>query len=388
MLARKTRIVAALIVLFATFTQPLTPAVAKEVAPPRTPNPKIQMAILLDCSGSMSGLIHQARTQLWKTVNEFAKATRADRPVQLEVALYEYGSAHYPAEEGFLKQLVPLTDDLDRVSEALFALSTSGSQEYCGQVIDAATRHLKWSDNPHDLKCIFIAGNEPFTQGPVDFREACRRAIAGDITVNTIHCGTPAAGISGNWQEGAQLADGSFMNIDHNQQVAAIPAPQDKELARLNAELNKTYVAYGTPQARQVAKDRQEAQDRNVAAASPAAASERFAFKAKAQYANTGWDMVDACREEKLKLEDLKEEELPDEMKKMTLAERKAYLAAKQAQRQKIQAEMKRLSDQRDKFLTAERKKLANQQGDTLDQAILHAARHQATRKEFTFGAN
>jgi hypothetical protein len=306
----------------------------------------------------------------------------------LEVALYEYGSGHYPAEEGYLKQLVPLTDDLDRVSEALFALSTSGSQEYCGQVIDAATRHLKWSDNPRDLKCIFIAGNEPFTQGPVDFREACRHAIGKDITVNTIHCGAAGQGVSGKWEEGAQLADGSFMNIDHNQQVAAIPAPQDKELTRLNAELNKTYVAYGDVARRNAAKDRQEEQDKNVSGASPAAAAERFAFKAKAQYANTGWDIIDGCRAGKIKLDELTEDQLPDEMKKMTLDERKAYVAKKQEHRQKIQQQMKKLSSERDKFLAAERKKLAAEQGDTLDQAIINAARHQATRKDYKFTAN
>ena len=32
----------------------------------------IQMAILLDTSGSMDGLIEQAKAQLWKIVNELA----------------------------------------------------------------------------------------------------------------------------------------------------------------------------------------------------------------------------------------------------------------------------------------------------------------------------
>ena len=36
----------------------------------------IQMAILLDTSGSMEGLIEQAKTQLWKIVNEMALAKK------------------------------------------------------------------------------------------------------------------------------------------------------------------------------------------------------------------------------------------------------------------------------------------------------------------------
>ena len=48
---------------------------AQEVAVEKKP-PLIQMAILLDTSGSMSGLIEQAKTQLWTIVNEFATARR------------------------------------------------------------------------------------------------------------------------------------------------------------------------------------------------------------------------------------------------------------------------------------------------------------------------
>ncbi len=40
--------------------------------------PLVQIAILLDTSGSMSGLINQARAQLWSIVNEFIFAKRLD----------------------------------------------------------------------------------------------------------------------------------------------------------------------------------------------------------------------------------------------------------------------------------------------------------------------
>ena len=38
-------------------------------------------------------------------------------------------------------------------------------------------------------RSIFIAGNEPFTQGPVNYAESCKAAITKGIIVNTIHCG-------------------------------------------------------------------------------------------------------------------------------------------------------------------------------------------------------
>ncbi|MDF1788917.1 MAG: hypothetical protein P1U82_23855, partial [Verrucomicrobiales bacterium] len=38
------------------------------------PQPKVQLALLLDTSNSMDGLIEQAKTQLWKVVNTFIGA--------------------------------------------------------------------------------------------------------------------------------------------------------------------------------------------------------------------------------------------------------------------------------------------------------------------------
>ena len=53
---------------------------------------------------------------------------------------------------------------------------------------------MAWSNSPADLKVIFIAGNEPFTQGPVNFRKASARARARGVVVNTIHCGSREEG--------------------------------------------------------------------------------------------------------------------------------------------------------------------------------------------------
>ena len=82
------------------------------------------------------------------------------------------------------------------MSEELFALKTNGGDEYCGMVIQKATRNLEWSKNKNDLKLIYIAGNEPFTQGPVSYQSAIADAKEHGITVNTIHCGSAQEGAS------------------------------------------------------------------------------------------------------------------------------------------------------------------------------------------------
>src|SRR6187549_709353 len=75
---------------------PIEPARRPVAAKPK----KIQVALLLDTSGSMDGLIDQAKSQLWRIVNELASAQRDGQTAQVEIALYEYGKQTVSAEDG------------------------------------------------------------------------------------------------------------------------------------------------------------------------------------------------------------------------------------------------------------------------------------------------
>lgn len=342
----------------------------------------IQMAILLDTSNSMDGLINQAKTTLWKIVNELAIAKKGGKSPRLEVALYEYGKSSIPAAEGYIRQVTPLTADLDRVSEELFKLTTNGGDEYCGKVIKSATMGLQWSKNNKDLKVIFIAGNEPFTQGDVDYKASVKNTIAKGIIVNTIFCGSYKEGVDTGWKDGADRADGKYMNIDQNQMVADIKAPQDEEIVKLGNELNKTYVAYGATGEKK--KMRQSEQDRNASSMNKEAIVQRSVAKASVQYDNASWDLVDAAKNDSSSIEKLKEEELPAEMQKMNKQERKAYVENKLKERDAIQKKINKLNQERRAYVDKEMKKQASQ--NTLDQAVIKAIRSQAGGKNFIFG--
>lgn len=354
-------------------------------AVPAQEKPVVQLALLLDTSGSMEGLIEQAKSQLWKIVNEFARAKGPGgvRP-EIQVALYHYGSPSLGAETGYIKQLVPLTDDLDKISEELFKLRTSGGDEYCGAVIRKAADELQWSTSKTAYKAIFIAGNEPFTQGPVTYSEACKGAVSKGIIVNTIHCGPEQQGVETGWKDGATLADGAFMSIDHNAQVVHIEAPQDKEIAELGQKINGTYVAYGKVGVEGARN--QAVQDSNAAVAGRGGASvsvERAVTKASAAYNNAGWDLVDATRKKQVELKELKDEDLPEEMRKLDEKGREGYLAKKAEERGAIQTRIQQLSAEREKFLAEKRKALPE---TTLDAAIVGAVRAQATKNGMAFG--
>ena len=341
----------------------------------------IQLALLLDTSNSMDGLIDQAKSQLWKIVNELATTKKDRQPVDLYVALYEYGKDAIPAQEGHLRNIVPFTQDLDRISDELFKLKTNGGQEYCGKVIMEAVNNLQWRRSNDELKIIFIAGNEPFTQGDVDYKQACKKAVKNGIVVNTIFCGNYDKGIQTMWKDGADISDGKYMNIDQNAAIVHIDAPQDVEIIKLGKQLNKTYIAFGNNGREK--KELQAEQDENSLSLSNEVMVQRSVTKSGGQYKNSAWDLVDAKKDGTIKVEELKDEELPDEMKKMDMQERRDYLDKKEKEREAIQAKISTLNDERSKYVA--QKMLENKNDNTLDAVMIKTIREQAKQKNYKF---
>lgn len=352
-------------------------------AKPAEEAPKIQLAILLDTSSSMDGLIGQAKSQLWKIVNEFIAAKQDGKAPNVEVALYEYGNSGLAVSQGYVRQVCPLTNDLDKVSEELFALKTNGGDEYCGWVIRDAVDQLAWSASPKAYKAVFIAGNEPFSQGPVKYQDACKKAVSHGIVVNTIHCGTDAEGVNGKWRDGAALADGRYLVINQDARQQDVAAPQDREIAELNTKLNETYVAYGS--SGKAGKDRQMAQDKNTAAtAAPAASmSARAVTKASANYDNAGWDLVDASRKENFDLSKVKEADLPEELRALPADKRAKWVEEKAEERKQVQQRISQLAKERERFVAEQQKNAPTD--STLEAAVRGAVREQAATKAFEF---
>lgn len=369
---RWTRYLPATLLFVLVFQSALT---ANEKPRLTAPRPAVDIAILLDTSNSMDGLIDQAKSQLWTIINEFAAAKRHGLTPSLRVALFEYGNTSLPASEGYIRQVVPLTDDLDVLSEALFALTTNGGDEYCGQVIDEAIKRLDWTGELNAYKAIFIAGNEPFTQGPVDYTQSCAYAIQHGVIVNTIHCGDYDIGIEGMWRHGAQLAEGNYLNINQDQAVVQIETPQDTELIQLNIELNNTYLWYGKEG--RAAGARQMTQDKNARLLGLSSSSQRIAAKASSVYQNSRVDLVDAVNDEAVDLDAMEEAELPEAMKTMTEQQRRDFVKEHAEKRAEIQARIKDLSKQRDTYVAQERKRLAETEDDTLGNAVVQSIREQ-----------
>lgn len=329
---------------------------------------KIQVALLLDTSNSMDGLIDQAKSRLWNIVNTLTTLKYDGKAPQIEIALYEYGNDGI-RDENFIRQVTPLTQDLDLVSEKLFALRTNGGSEYCGAVIRDATMNLNWDKNDKSMKLIYIAGNEPFDQGRINYKETISSAKAKKIYTNTIFCGDRNEGIQSFWQNGAVTGDGKYFNIDSDRKVIYIETPYDIRISECNTKLNDTYIYYGSRGSEY--KTKQVMQDKNAEVQSISNAVERTVAKSKKNaYKNDHWDLVDKAEKDVDYVTTIKESELPAELKGKSKEELKKAVSLKSTERGKIQKEIEDLSKKRQDYIDQEMKKRGSADSDDLGKAI------------------
>ncbi len=340
----------------------------------------VDLAICLDTSGSMSGLINAARQEIWAIVNELALA---EPTPDLRVALLTYGSPAYGEETGWVNVDTGFTDDLDMVSDRLFALGTNGGDEFVGRVLNVASSQLKWDLSDDALKLIVVAGNESADQDRlISFRDACRDAISAGIMVNSIYCGAPGDEIALGWAEVAKLADGQYAAIDHNNGTVVVTTPFDTELSELSTAMNGTYVAY-TAEGR-FAAENQQRQDENSAAMNSAAVAQRAQTKGGKLYRNT-WDLVEANQQEDFELSGIAEEDLPEVLREMTLEELQSYLEELAERRVEIQNQISEVGQKRDAFMVEEMKRQAIDESKSFGHVIRKAVREQAATKGFKF---
>ena len=345
----------------------------------KSDKPEIKVALLLDTSNSMDGLIDQAKAQLWQVVNELSYAKCDDENPNLNIALYEYGNDNLNAEEGYLRQVIAFSDDLDEISKSLFSLTTNGGNEYCGKVISTALNQLNWGQGKNDLKLIFIAGNEPYTQGTVSYKDASNLAHQNDVTVNTIFCGDYNQGISSYWKDGADLTHGNYMAINHNQATVHVASPYDDKILELNEKLNRTYVAYGREGKAKI--EMQAQQDLNAMSYNKANAVSRTVSKSSRLYKNSSWDLVDAEHDENFSYEELNDSLLPEELKGKSNDEIKVYVEKKRKERETLQKSIAELNLKRRNYI----KNKSKDSDNGLENALIKAIKTLAEQKNYTW---
>lgn len=340
--------------------------------------PTIQIALIIDTSNSMDGLIAAARTHLWRVVNELSLANKHNKSVKIQVGLIEYGKSTLPSYEGYLQILSPLTYELDSVSEALFSAHTNGGDEYAGKAIEEATRGMGWSSHPDDLKLIIIAGNESFQQGPMMYQDAISNAASKGIITNTVFCGPYDRGIRQYWKHGAQLGKGKYMNINPDKEIITIPTPFDDEITRLGEIIDETALALTETGKSKI--ERSDKLDELSLNMSKSVMADRAIYKSSSSDLSASWDVTalaendfDTAVKEVMEFHD-KEEMSESEASEMLKSRLETRLSAKK--------KLKTLQLQREKFLQEESK-----ENESFGSVISDAIKEQASKSGFTFNS-
>jgi hypothetical protein len=235
---------------------------------------------------------------------------------------------------------------------------------------------------------IFLVGDAPphdDYQDEPDTLVTTQEAVSRGMIVNTIQCGE-ATDTRAVWQNIARRGEGRYFAIAQDGGVSTIATPYDSRLSELGGKLGATYMAYGGGpgeagrEFRVKAEAVQSRTETTVAAdAAAPAQADRAANKALNRDAYVG-DLLQSIENGTVKLDAVKDEDLPDNLQMLSPAERQKEVERRLAVRQKIRDEIVSLSKQRDAFIAAERKKLTGAKAG-FDSAVADALKEQMTRK-------
>lgn len=330
--------------------------------------PRVDIVFALDTTSSMSGLIEGAKSKIW----EIARRAQEGQPApEVRIGLVAYRDRG----DEYVTKVLDLTGDLDLVYAKLTELSAGGGgdgPEHVLKGLNDAVNEVHWSQDTRAVKLVYLVGDAPPHEDYDDgltLEGVLHDAQKRGVRISAIRCGNDSMTLA-KWTTIAARTDGEVSSIEQNGGVhAAVTTPYDAELARLNAELAKTEVHFGSSSERKAAADVVAA---NMAAPAAAQAERAGFYAAKAASkpsAGTGAGAGDAPAKKDLVAADplavnaLSEAELPDELRGLSADQRAQHIASKRAQREVVLAQIKEASTKRDAHLKASPPPRASSEG-------------------------
>jgi len=347
----------------------------------------LEMVFVLDTTGSMGGLIEGAKQRIWGIVNEVMQSS-SHPSVKIGLVAYRDRGDEY------VTQVLPLTEDLDKVYMTLMNYTAAGGGDTAENVRRALADGLSkagWSDGGRNAaRIIFLVGDAPPHDDYADEQDTIVTATLArkqGMIVNTIQCGT-AADTRQAWQSIAQYGRGQYFAIPQNGGVETIATPFDEKISQLGAKLGGTYLAYGGGAGeagvvyREEAKQRADLSEATVAASAPVEARvQRSVNKVINTKAYVG-DLLQDIENGSVQIGSLKQEDLPSDLKDLSVEDRTKEIERRLAERREIRKQILELSKQRADYIAAEQKKRSGGAKNSFDLAVSSALKEQMTRKE------
>ena len=347
--------------------------------------PTMEMVFVLDTTGSMGGLLNGAKQRIWGIVNEVMQTSSLS---SVKVGLVAYRDRG----DQYITQVLPLTEDLDRVYSVLMEYEAGGGgdeEENVRRALAQGVSKAGWSQpSPNHAQILFLVGDAPphdYADEP-DTLTTADVAVKQGIIVNTIQCGTSAA-TKKVWEAIAQRGQGQYFVIPSDGGVQTISTPYDEQLRQLGTRLGGTFLAYGGGAGaegetyRSELKAISESIESTVAKApEPSAAADRSVNKALNSKAYIG-DLLQDIENGSTKLESVKSEDLPSDLQKLSAEDRAKDIEQRLAERKEIRKEIMSLSKQRMEYIAAERQKRNGGVQNGFDVAVSAALRQQLAKK-------
>ncbi len=313
----------------------------------RTAKPRIEVAFVLDSTGSMGGLIEGAKQKIWSIATDIIKSNPSS---ELRMGLISYRDRG----DDYVTRQVDLTGDIDRVYcnlKSFVAWGGGDEPESVNQALNEAVHNFNWSKGGHTARMVFLVGDCPphmDYQDDVKYEVTCEDAARMGITINTIQCGnvwstTPI------WQEIACLAGGEYAQLPQSGGMVQVSTPYDEEIGRLSGELSETVVAYGdtTTQSEVATKVAIAGSDSLSAVADRAA----YNIASGGRAIQGGGDLLDELNAGNVSLDTVNEADLPENLQVMNQVERQNYISAQLTVRANVNAQLASLSSLRSQYI-------------------------------------
>lgn len=339
--------------VFALAALPLSAGLSSAIA-----KPVVEVAFVLDTTGSMGGLIEGAKRKIWSIATAIVDCN-PDADIRMGIVAYR------DIGDDYVTKKVELTRDIQDLYAQLLEPKARGGGDWpesVNEALDVAVNKMQWSPGRDSTRIVFLVGDAPphmdyaqDTKYPITLAVAKQK----DIIVNAVLAGN-ARDTERVWRDIAQHGNGEFIPIPQDGgQVVTIETPYDGDIIILQREINGTVIPYG-PRALQKRTESKTQQLASVAAASPARASEMASYinkrsKLTSEAVTGDGDLVADVAAGRNDMAKVKDDELPDNLRAMKPDERSAEINKQITQRKALNEQLAALVAKRDKYVADHR---------------------------------
>ena len=342
------------------------PAFAQETTQQQQKPQQIQVAFVLDTTGSMVDLIEGAKQKIWSVANSILDV---NPDAEISMSLIGYRDRG----DAYVVQAHHMTEDVQGIYSDLRRFEADGggdTPEAVNEALDAAVRGEDWAEGDNVRRIIVLVGDAPphmDYQNAPRYAEVISAARNKGIVVNTIQAGNDPE-TREYWMEMARLGGGQYHAIPQDGgQITQVPTPFDDQIIQIQTRIDATIQPYGSVE--QQASVTDKVAERSSASASVRADNSSFYAKkgAKREAVTGGGDLIADIANGEVTLDAVPEAEMSTEMQAMPEADRKIFIETKTAERTELEKEMAALVEQRDAYIAENAPKT---EGDSFDVSV------------------